>query len=191
MAGDNLALYVASYADAATASEDFRSLKDAQAASDDFKVVTAGILSHDADGKVDVKVHGTGEVAAATGIGAVGGLIVGLFSPPLLLATTIGAGLGAAFGELKKRHEEKKIGVDEEDTSRRGPPRLPWSSTTGISIASRRRLRSRPRRCRRRSTPVITTRSRRRSTKRVTTSTTPSSPEPVLRSVLCELVQPD
>jgi uncharacterized membrane protein len=115
MVGDNLTLYVASYADAASASEDFQSLKDAQAAGDDLKVVAAGIISRDADGKVDVKEHGTGEVAAATGIGAVGGLIVGLFSPPLLLATAIGAGLGAAFGELKKRHEEKKIGVEVEE----------------------------------------------------------------------------
>jgi uncharacterized membrane protein len=114
MVGDNLALYVASYADAASASEDFQLLKDAEAASDDFKVVAAGILSRDADGKVDVKEHGGG-VAAATGIGAVGGLIVGLFSPPLLLATAIGAGLGAAFGELMKRHEEKKIGVEVEE----------------------------------------------------------------------------
>jgi uncharacterized membrane protein len=115
MVGDNLALYVAAYADAASASEDFQSLKDAQGAGDEFKVIAAAILSRDADGKVDVKEHGTHDVAAGTGMGAVGGLVVGLFAPPLLLATAVGAGVGAGIGELVKRHEEKKIGVDVEE----------------------------------------------------------------------------
>jgi uncharacterized membrane protein len=112
--GDNLALYVAAYSDPGSASDDFQSLKDAQGA-DEFKVVAAAILSRSADGKVDVKEHGTREVAAGTGVGAVGGLVVGLFAPPLLLATAVGAGIGAGIGELVKRHEEKKIGVDVEE----------------------------------------------------------------------------
>jgi uncharacterized membrane protein len=45
-------------------------------------------------------------------IGGGVGLVVGLFAPPLLLSTAIGAGAGALIGELKKRHEEKKLGVD-------------------------------------------------------------------------------
>ena len=40
--------------------------------------------------------------------------MVGLFAPPLLLATLVGAGIGAGAGALAKRHEEKAIGVDAE-----------------------------------------------------------------------------
>ena len=53
--------------------------------------------------------------AAVRLLGATGGLVVGLFAPPLLLATAIGAGIGAGIGELKKRHEEKELGVDMEE----------------------------------------------------------------------------
>ena len=45
-------------------------------------------------------------------LGAGAGLVVGLFAPPLLAATAIGAGIGAGIGGLKKRHEEKQLGVD-------------------------------------------------------------------------------
>jgi uncharacterized membrane protein len=37
------------------------------------------------------------------------GLIVGLFAPPLLAATAIGAGLGAALGGLVKHHREGQL----------------------------------------------------------------------------------
>ena len=53
--------------------------------------------------------------AGSAVVGAAGGLVVGLFAPPLLLATAVGAGIGAGIGELKKRHEEKKLGVDLEE----------------------------------------------------------------------------
>ena len=42
----------------------------------------------------------------------VGGLVVGLFAPPLLLSTAIGAGIGAAIGGLVNKHEEKELGVE-------------------------------------------------------------------------------
>ena len=48
-------------------------------------------------------------------LGAAGGLVVGLFAPPLLLATAVGAGIGAAIGEVRKHHDEKKLGVDLEE----------------------------------------------------------------------------
>ena len=35
-----------------------------------------------------------------------------MFAPPFLLATAIGAGIGAIAGKLAKNHEEKKFGVD-------------------------------------------------------------------------------
>ena len=40
---------------------------------------------------------------------------MGLFAPPLLLATALGAGIGAGIGGLKKRHDEKKLGVEMEE----------------------------------------------------------------------------
>ena len=107
----NLILFVATYGDdSGAAAEDFRALEGIG----DTAVLAAVVLQRDADGKVDVKEHGGGLVAAGTGLGAVGGLVAGLFAPPLLLATAVGAGIGAGVGKLVKRHEEKQIGVDAE-----------------------------------------------------------------------------
>ena len=41
--------------------------------------------------------------------------MVGLFAPPLLLSGVIGAGIGAGVGAIRKRHEEKSIGVNAEE----------------------------------------------------------------------------
>ena len=110
MSYDNLALYVAAYGDAASAKQDFESLKDAQG--DDFKVEAAVVMSRDADGKVDVLEKGDDDTAAGAWIGGGIGLVVGLFAPPLLAATAIGAGIGAALGHFTKKHEEKELGVE-------------------------------------------------------------------------------
>ena len=46
-------------------------------------------------------------------LGGGAGLVVGLFAPPLLLATAVGAGIGAGVaGALVKKHQEKQMGVD-------------------------------------------------------------------------------
>lgn len=109
--GDNLALYVASYSDARSAQADFESLKSAEG--DNFKIEGAVVMSRDANGDVDVLSKG---VSDATGAGAwIGGgigLVVGLFAPPLLLSTAIGAGIGALLGHFTKKHEEKELGVE-------------------------------------------------------------------------------
>ena len=111
MTDPNLSLFVAGYGDDATAAKaDFDALKQI----DQAAVFAAVVVERDADGKVHVKEHGGGLVAGGTAIGAVGGLVVGLFAPPLLLATVVGAGIGAGAGALLKRHEEKEIGVDAE-----------------------------------------------------------------------------
>jgi uncharacterized membrane protein len=128
MANENLVLYVASYDDATAAEADFRSLKDAQAAGG-FAVVGAVVASRDDAGTVTVDEHGAASpVAGGTVLGGAGGLVVGLFAPPLLLATAIGAGIGAGIGELKKRHDEKKLGVDIEEY-------LPPGSSAVIVVA--------------------------------------------------------
>lgn len=120
MAYENISLYVASYDDAAAAQADYQALKDAESA-EDFKVVGAVVANRDADGKVDVDEHGAASpVGGGTVLGAAGGLVIGLFAPPLLLATAIGAGIGAGIGELVKKHEEKKLGVDMDEYLPRG-----------------------------------------------------------------------
>ncbi len=115
MAGENLILYVATYDDAAAAEADFKALKEAQRA-EDFAVVGAVVASRDEAGEVTVDEHGVASpVGGGAVLGAGAGIVVGLFAPPLLLATALGAGIGAGIGELKKRHEEKELGFDVEE----------------------------------------------------------------------------
>ena len=109
----NLILYVASYADTDSAEADLKSLKDAQ--DKDFAIVGAVVMTRDADGKVEVKEHGATPVSGGVLLGGAAGIAVGLFAPPLLLATAAGAAIGAGIGELVKRHEEKELGVDMEE----------------------------------------------------------------------------
>ncbi len=112
MTDRNVSLLVAAYGDdASAAGQDFKDLKDV----DDLAVVAAVVLRRDADGKVEVTEHGGGLVASGTAVGAAAGLVVGLFAPPLLLATAVGAGIGAGVGAIRKRHEEKAIGVDADE----------------------------------------------------------------------------
>lgn len=112
MTDANLVLFVASYGDDSGAAQaDFEALKQLG----DTAVVAAVVLARDESGEVNVKEHGGGLVAAGTTVGALGGLVVGLFAPPLLLATAIGAGIGAGAGAIAKHHEEKQIGVEAAD----------------------------------------------------------------------------
>jgi uncharacterized membrane protein len=106
----NLMLYVASYSDAASAKQDFESLKALEG--DDLEVDAAVVMSRGADGKVDVLEEGDGTVGAGAVLGGGVGLVVGLFAPPLLAATAIGAGIGAVLGHFTKKHEEKELGVE-------------------------------------------------------------------------------
>jgi len=107
----NYVLFVAAYDDEAAATTDFTAIK----ALEDTAVVAAVVLSRDSDGKVEVKEHGGQIVKRGTAIGAVSGLVVGLFAPPLLLSGLVGAGIGAGVGAIARHHEEKKIGVEAEE----------------------------------------------------------------------------
>ena len=111
MAERNFTLFVAAYDDTTAAAEDFTTIKGLG----DTAVVAAVVLERDTSGKVEVKEHGGGLVAAGTTVGAIGGLVVGLFAPPLLLAGVVGAGIGAGVGAIAKRHDERAIGVDAEE----------------------------------------------------------------------------
>ena len=109
----NLSLYVASYPDATSANEDFVALEAAEA--DDLRVVSALVMSRDADGQVDVLSEGDGITGGGAVLGGGVGLVVGLFAPPLLAATAVGAGIGALLGHLTKKHAEKELGVELEE----------------------------------------------------------------------------
>ena len=110
MNDDNLMLYVAAYGDADSARQDFEALKALEGP--DLEVVGAVVMNRDADGNVDVLEVGDGDTAGGAVIGGGVGLVVGLFAPPLLLSTAIGAGIGAVLGHFTKKHEEKELGVD-------------------------------------------------------------------------------
>ena len=76
-----------------------------------YEVIGAVVLVRDRDGKVHVKEHGDKAVGhGAPWAGA--GVVVGLFAPPLLAATAVGAGVDAILGKIKKDHDEKQFGVD-------------------------------------------------------------------------------
>ena len=107
----NLILYTASYPDEATAQADFESLKKAQSAGD-FDIQAAVVATRDADGKVEVKEHGHTATGAGALLGGTTGLVIGLLAPPLLLATAVGAAIGAGLGAMSKHGEEKEIGTE-------------------------------------------------------------------------------
>lgn len=111
MTEPNYILYVASYDDTTSASEDYHAIKELG----DTAVIAAAVLDRDADGHVTAKEHGAGPVSGGAIAGGGLGLVVGLFAPPLLAATAIGAGIGAGVGKIMKRHDEKRIGLDAEE----------------------------------------------------------------------------
>ena len=132
MGMDNLALYVATYDDTAAATEDYTSLKAAEASSD-LEVVSSVVMHRDDDGRVAVDEHGTGQVAAGAWIGGAAGLVLGLFAPPLLAATAVGAGVGAIAGKLAKKHDETKMGIELEEY-------LPKGSSAIVAVIDDRYL---------------------------------------------------
>lgn len=130
MEADNLYLVAGTYSASATAAEDYKALKAGEKAGE-YEVVASVVMNRDAGGKVDVDEHGDGRVGAGAVLGGTAGLVVGLFAPPLLAATAVGAGVGAVVGKLRKRHEEKQMGVELEDY-------LPPNSSAVVAIVDDR-----------------------------------------------------
>ncbi len=127
---DNLTLVVGTYGDAGAAADDFATLKSGQDAGE-YQVVGAVVMNRDASGKVEVNEHGDKNVGHGATVGGAAGLVVGLFAPPLLAATAIGAGIGAGIGALTKRHEEKELGVDVDEY-------LPAGSSAVVAVVDDR-----------------------------------------------------
>jgi uncharacterized membrane protein len=111
MSSDNLALVVGAYADDTAAQEDYDAMEKGQEEGQ-YEIVGAVVLQRDSSGKVTVKEHKDGTVGRGAAWGAGAGVVVGLFAPPLLAATAIGAGIGAVIGAIRKGHDEKELGVD-------------------------------------------------------------------------------
>lgn len=107
-------LYIAGYSDPGAAKEDFDALKEAQREGIVF-IDGAILVSRDADGTMHVKEAGDAHVFKGTSVGVAGGLVVGLFAPPLLGAMVVGGAVGGLIGKLAKHHEEKGIAKDVED----------------------------------------------------------------------------
>jgi len=114
MTAGNLALFVATYADAATALADYQQLEDIECSG---QLVDEGsvILSRTEDGRVVATVSGEGLPCFGPLSARDTALVVGLFVPPLLLSRTIFAGIGDAFAELVKKHDQGKMGVAVKD----------------------------------------------------------------------------
>ena len=83
----------------------------------DGEIVTDGValVVKDADGEVQVQETGDhlGRKGAAVGGGA--GLVIGLFAPPLLAATAVGAAAGAIAGKFARHRARAGIGEKMDD----------------------------------------------------------------------------
>ena len=107
-------LYIAGYDDPTAAKIDFDALKKAQR--EGIVMIDGAILvSRDADGTMHVKETGDHDVFKGATIGIAGGLVLGLFAPPLLGAMVVGGLIGGVIGKLAKHHQEKGIEKDLED----------------------------------------------------------------------------
>ena len=97
----------------------------ADAAKEDYEAVLqcgarlwgAVVVSKDLDGELSVEQSDHMVEEGAAGLASVG-FVVGLFAPPLLAATAIGAALGAGGGKLLHRRAGSKI----EESGRRDDP---------------------------------------------------------------------
>jgi uncharacterized membrane protein len=108
-----LDLYIAGYSDPVAAKADFDALKQAQRQGIVF-IDGAVLISRDADGTMHVKESGDHDVFKGATVGVTGGLVVGLFAPPLLGAMVVGGLIGGLVGKLAKHHDEKGIAKDVE-----------------------------------------------------------------------------
>jgi arylsulfatase A-like enzyme/uncharacterized membrane protein len=99
---------VAGYQDVDAATEDFDGLM--QIVSDGRAAIEGAILvSRDEAGEVTVQQHGDDHGRKGLGWGAGVGLVVGLFSPPLVGSVVVGAAAGGLIGRFTDRRVEAGI----------------------------------------------------------------------------------
>ena len=111
----------------------------------DGEIVTDGValVIKDADGEVQVQETGDhlGRKGAKVGGGV--GLVIGLFAPPLLAATAVGAAVGATGGEVRP---PPRAGRHRREARRRASPRI-GRHHRDLRARRRRRGRRRARQC--------------------------------------------
>ncbi len=123
----NQVLSAGSYSDASAAAADYQAIKDAEAAGD-IALVGVAVVRSDEKGKIDVTSEIGSPPLEGAVIGGLAGVAIGLFAPPLLLATAAGTGIGAGIGALVKRHQQNEIGAQVEDF-------LPPNSSAVIAVS--------------------------------------------------------
>jgi len=111
---DRLDVLIAVYLIPELAQQDFEAFLNLV---EDGTVETDGVVlvTKDAEGEVTVQETGDhlGRKGAKLGGGA--GLVVGLFAPPLLAATAVGAAAGAVLGKLARKRVQAGIGEKMDD----------------------------------------------------------------------------
>ena len=129
---------IAAYYDTEPAEQDYKAVMDAG-----VKIDGAVCVSRDHAGELHVEESDHLARKGAEVLGGVG-LVVGLFAPPLLLATAIGAVAGGALGELAHSGVKSKIEKQAFDTIPFGGAGVivayPRSSADGIDKAVSRAL---------------------------------------------------
>ena len=94
-----------------------------EAAREDFEAVQATkaplhgivVMSKGLDGEMEIEQHDHIVRKGATTVGAAG-FVVGLFAPPVLLATAVGAAIGAGAATVAKRKAETQLEEQAEQT---------------------------------------------------------------------------
>lgn len=94
-----------------------------EAAHEDFDSVQACgapllglvVVSKDLDGTMDIEEHDHIVKEGAVALGGAG-FVVGLFAPPLLVATAVGAIVGAGVGKIAHRKIESTLEAQAEET---------------------------------------------------------------------------
>lgn len=94
---------IAAYMDTAPAKDDYKAVVDGGA-----KIEGAVCVSRDHAGELHVEETDHLVKKGAEAVGGVG-LVVGLFAPPLLAATAIGAAIGAGLGEFAHHEVKSKL----------------------------------------------------------------------------------
>ena len=101
---------IGGYLSSAAAHEDYEAVLNCGA-----RLWGAVVIDKDLEGSITVEESDHAVEEGATGLAGVG-FVVGLFAPPLLAATAIGAALGAAGGEALHRKIGSGIGEKAGDT---------------------------------------------------------------------------
>ena len=83
----------------------------------DNEITTDGValVVKDADGEVHVQETGDHLGRKGTEVGGGAGLVIGLFAPPLLAATAVGAAAGALAGKFARHRMQAGIGEKMDD----------------------------------------------------------------------------